>query len=125
MHAVIDNHGDVREPSYSFPPIWLLLGALNHGVSSTVVLQILSEVDGRHATGADLFLDGVAVGEGGREPGGELGHIKGKDAVWLVGTRARKPPVTKPTVKSGGHTEVRATCWISNDQHLNDLASLY
>ena len=32
-----------------------------------MVLQVLGEVDGRHAAFAKFFLDGVAVGQGGLE----------------------------------------------------------
>ena len=39
-----------------------------------MMLQILGEVDRRHATRPELALDPVAVGEGGREPGGDLAH---------------------------------------------------
>ncbi len=39
-----------------------------------VVLQILGQVDGRHAPSADLFLDGIAVGEGGGETVEKLWH---------------------------------------------------
>ena len=39
-----------------------------------LVLQILSEVYVRHATLAEFALDPVAVGQGCREAGGDLGH---------------------------------------------------
>ncbi len=39
-----------------------------------MMLDIFSEIDGGHAAGAEFALDGVAVGEGGREAGGDLGH---------------------------------------------------
>ena len=39
-----------------------------------MVLEILGQVYGRHATSAKRALDLVAVGEGGGEPGGDLGH---------------------------------------------------
>ncbi len=39
-----------------------------------VVLQIVSEVDVRHAAFAQVAFNLVAVSEGGREPGGDLGH---------------------------------------------------
>ena len=39
-----------------------------------VVLEVLREVDGRHAARAELALDAVAVGEGGGQPlGGQSG----------------------------------------------------
>ncbi len=38
------------------------------------VLEILSEVDGRHAAFAQAAFDLVAIGEGGREAFGDLGH---------------------------------------------------
>ncbi len=38
-----------------------------------VVLEILSQVDVRHATFAQVAFDLVAIREGGREPGGDLG----------------------------------------------------
>ena len=40
-----------------------------------VVLEVLREVDGGHAAGADLTFDPVAVGEGYLEPVLELGHV--------------------------------------------------
>ncbi len=40
-----------------------------------VVFEILGEVDSCHTAFADLPLKTVAVSEGGREPGGDLGHI--------------------------------------------------
>ena len=39
-----------------------------------VVLQVLGEVDGRHAAFAQMALDPVAVGEGGGEAGRDLSH---------------------------------------------------
>ncbi len=39
-----------------------------------LVLQVLGEIHGRHAAFAEVAFDLVAVGEGGREPGGDLGH---------------------------------------------------
>ncbi len=39
-----------------------------------VVLQILGEVDRGHAARAKLFLDGIAVGEGGFETVEGVGH---------------------------------------------------
>jgi len=39
-----------------------------------VVLEVLGEVDGGHAAGPELVLDGVAVGEGGFETVEELRH---------------------------------------------------
>ena len=58
------------------------LGAKDRGEFGTqdfdgdfaLVLQVLSEVDGRHASFAEVALDFVAIGEGGREAGGDLGH---------------------------------------------------
>ncbi len=38
------------------------------------VLQVLGEVDGGHAARTEFPLDFVAVGEGGREAGADLGH---------------------------------------------------
>jgi len=38
------------------------------------VLEVLGEVDGRHAAFAEVAFDPVAVREGGREPGRDLGH---------------------------------------------------
>ena len=40
-----------------------------------VVPQVLRQVDRRHAAGADLAFDPVAVGEGHLEPAFELGHF--------------------------------------------------
>ena len=42
-----------------------------------VVADVVGQVDGRHAAGADLALDPVAVGQGGLEPAEELGHGNG------------------------------------------------
>ena len=44
-----------------------------------VVAEVLGEVDGGHAAGADLPLEAVAVGQGGLEPAEQLGH-----GPWLV-----------------------------------------
>ena len=41
------------------------VGAKNLERHLALVLQIAREVDGRHAAGADLAFDGVAVSEGG------------------------------------------------------------
>ncbi len=38
------------------------------------MLEVLGQIDGRHAAFAQMAFDLVAVGEGGREPGGDLGH---------------------------------------------------
>ena len=38
------------------------------------VLQVLGEVDGGHAALAELALEAVAVGQGGREPGFSAAH---------------------------------------------------
>ena len=38
------------------------------------VLEIVREVDGSHAACTEFALDGVAVGEGGRELGEGVGH---------------------------------------------------
>ena len=39
-----------------------------------IVLEVVREIDGGHAAGAELALDAVAVGEGGRESRERLGH---------------------------------------------------
>ena len=39
-----------------------------------VVPDVLGQVDGGHAAGADLAVEPVAVGQGGLEPAEELGH---------------------------------------------------
>ena len=62
-----------------------------------VVLQIVGEADVRHATFAQVAFDLVAVGEGGREPGGDLGHGAKMDRLWgfgevLRGTCLYAPP---------------------------------
>ena len=43
-----------------------------------LVLQVLSEVHGGHATFAQVAFDPVTVRESGRELGGDLGHEKSK-----------------------------------------------
>ncbi len=50
------------------------LGAEHFDGHLPVQLEILSEVDGRHATGTKFVLDGVAVREGGGEALGDIGH---------------------------------------------------
>ncbi len=55
-----------------------------------LVLQVLSEVHGRHAAFAQVAFDLVAVSEGGRESGGDLGHEKSKDT-----GRLRRPRVSR------------------------------
>ena len=53
-----------------------------------VVPQVLGEVHRRHAAGADLALDAVAVGEGGLEPVEQLGHVWTLlGSVWKMGAR--------------------------------------
>jgi hypothetical protein len=42
------------------------------------VFESVGEVDGRHPAFAEAAFDLVAVGEGGREPGGDLGHWETK-----------------------------------------------
>ncbi len=49
-------------------------GAENFDRHLAVVFEIVGEVDRRHAASTDLFLDGVAVGEGGFETVEKLGH---------------------------------------------------
>jgi hypothetical protein len=49
------------------------------------VPQVLGEVDGRHAAFAEVALDPVAVGEGGREPGGDLAHGAKMGHGWRFG----------------------------------------
>ncbi len=39
-----------------------------------IVFEIFGEIDGGHAPFAEAGLDAVAIGEGGREPGGGLGR---------------------------------------------------
>ena len=41
---------------------------------AAVVADVLGEIDGRHAAGADLAVEAVAVREGGLETAEELGH---------------------------------------------------
>ena len=41
-----------------------------------LVLEVLGKVDGGHAALAKVAFDLVAVGQGGREPGGDLGHAE-------------------------------------------------
>ena len=50
------------------------LGAQHLHRHLAVVLQVLSEVDGGYAAGADLPLDGIAVGKGGGETVEKVGH---------------------------------------------------
>ena len=38
------------------------------------MFEVLSKVDGRHATLAEVAFELVAISEGGREPGGDFGH---------------------------------------------------
>ncbi len=38
------------------------------------MLDVVGQIDVRHATFAQVAFDFVAVREGGREPGGDLGH---------------------------------------------------
>ncbi len=39
-----------------------------------IVFEIFAEIDGDHAPFAEAGLDAVAIGEGGRQPGGGLGR---------------------------------------------------
>ena len=39
-----------------------------------VVFDVVGQIHGRHATGAEFFLDEVAVGEGGGEAVNEIWH---------------------------------------------------
>jgi len=54
-------------------------------LKSPIVLQVLSQVHRRHAAFAQVALDPVAVGQGGREPGGDLGHGAKMDCLWGFG----------------------------------------
>jgi hypothetical protein len=49
------------------------LGPQHLDGDSTVVPEILGEIDRGHAAGADLLLETVVVGQGGRDPG-RRGH---------------------------------------------------
>ena len=57
------------------------VGAKDFERDLAVVLQIAREIDGGHSAGADLALDGVAVGEGGSEA---LGGRHGAENVGLL-----------------------------------------
>ncbi len=39
-----------------------------------IVFEVFGEIDGRHPAFTEAALDPVAIGEGSREPGGDLGH---------------------------------------------------
>ncbi len=40
-----------------------------------LVLEVVGEINGRHPAFAQVAFEPVTVREGGREPGGDLGHI--------------------------------------------------
>ena len=54
-----------------------------------VVLEVLGEVDGRHAALAELALDAVAVGQGSLQSGYRFGHcgLVGVDGWKMAGKR--------------------------------------
>ncbi len=58
-----------------------------------LVLQVLGQVDRRHAAFAEVAFDLVAVGEGGREPGGYLRH---QAKLPLAGLRGEKTRTGNP-----------------------------
>ena len=50
-----------------------------HGIAAErgieQAMKDLGQINGRHAAFAEMAFDPVSVREGGREPGGDLGHI--------------------------------------------------
>ena len=58
-----------------------------------LVLEVLGQVYGGHATFAEVALDLVAVREGGREPGGDLGH---EAKLQVMGLRGENPRIVNP-----------------------------
>ena len=47
---------------------------MKHSECRRVVFEVVREVDSGHAAGAEFFLNGVAVGEGGFEAVEKVGH---------------------------------------------------
>ena len=50
------------------------LGAQHLERDAAVVADVLGEIDGRHAAGADLTVQAIAVRQGGLEPAEQFGH---------------------------------------------------
>ena len=50
------------------------LGAQHLERDPAVVPDVLGQVDGRHAAGADLAVEAIAVRQGGLEPAEQFGH---------------------------------------------------
>ena len=57
-----------------------------------VVLAVMGTEDGRHAAGADLAEDVVAVGDRRGESRGNIGHFRGKMHGWARVRHARRQP---------------------------------
>ena len=70
-----------------------------------MVLQILGKVDRGHPARADLFLDGVAVGEGGFETVEEIWH-------WRFGSAGDSPRI-HVRVLDGQARRGRAWLWLA------------
>ncbi len=64
----------ISRTNRSGPSVAARLGPQHFHGHLALVLQVLGEVDRRHTAGAEFPLDFVAVGEGGREAGVDLGH---------------------------------------------------
>ena len=72
-------------------------GTENFHRDRAVVFQIVGEVDVRHATFAQVAFDLVAVGEGGGEPGGVLGHrLSSRTLPAASGSGGRRAAGPKP-----------------------------
>ena len=62
------------------------LGAQHLERHAAIVADVLRQVDGRHAAGADLTVQAIAVRQGGLEPAEQFGHgLAGWSTVKMVG----------------------------------------
>ena len=69
-HYHVPNGNSARRPEHSRE-----FGSQYLDRHLAFVIEVVGEVDGRYAAFAETALDLVAVGECGREPDGDLGHI--------------------------------------------------
>ncbi len=88
-----------------------------------LVLQVLGEIDRRHAASADLFLDGVAVGEGGFEAVKKVRHCVLALLVTVLEYGCGRH-VTRPSGCPTDDSPTSFEAWRSPVAHLNGVSVL-
>ena len=83
-----------------------------------VVLEVLGEVDRRHAAGAELALDAVAVGQSSGEPGRGIGHSVSSSCRigdrWGAIKTTRKPASRHYLARKAARSEITESRWELN-----------